>query len=39
MSYSNTTRRSELLNGLWHMGLRQYPVIGEFRRRLYAIVG
>ena len=30
MSYSNTTRRSELLNGLWHMGLRQYPVIGDF---------
>lgn len=31
MSYSNTTRRSELLNGLWHMGVRTYPVIGEFR--------
>lgn len=31
MSYSNTTRRSELLNGLWHMGLRTYPVIGTFR--------
>lgn len=30
MSYSNTTRRSELLNGLWHMGVRHYPVIGEF---------
>lgn len=25
MSYSNTTRRSELLNGLWHLGVRQYP--------------
>lgn len=30
MTYSNTTRRSELLNGLWLMGLRQYPVIGPF---------
>ncbi|MBQ8653441.1 MAG: phosphodiester glycosidase family protein [Clostridia bacterium] len=31
LSYSNTTRRSELLNGLWAMGIRNYPVIGEFR--------
>ena len=31
MSYSNTTRRSELLNGLWSMGVRHYPVIGEFK--------
>jgi len=30
MTYSNTTRRSELLNGLWSMGVRQYPVIGSF---------
>ena len=30
MSYSNTTRRSELLNGLWSMGIHNYPVIGEF---------
>ena len=30
MSYSNTTRRSELLNGLWSMGIRKYPVIGDF---------
>ncbi len=30
MTDSNTTRRSELLNGLWHMGLRNYPVIGPF---------
>lgn len=30
MSFSNTTRRSELLNGLWSMGVRTYPVIGEF---------
>ena len=27
---SNTTRSSELLNGLWHMGVRNYPVIGDF---------
>lgn len=33
MSYSNTTRRSELLNGLWHMGLRQYPGDRRFRRQ------
>ena len=31
MSYANTTRRSELLNGLWSMGYRNYPVIGEFK--------
>ena len=30
-SRSNTTRSSELLNGLWHMGVRNYPVIGDFR--------
>jgi LmbE family N-acetylglucosaminyl deacetylase len=30
MTYSNTTRRSELLNGLWAMGVRNYPIIGEF---------
>ena len=30
MTYGNTTRRSELLNGLWAMGVRQYPVIGSF---------
>ncbi len=28
---SNSTRTSELLNGLWHMGVRNYPVIGSFR--------
>ncbi len=28
---SNSTRTSELLNGLWHMGVRNYPVIGDFR--------
>ena len=31
LTYSNTTRRSELLNGLWHLGLRNYPVIGTFK--------
>lgn len=25
-----TSRRSELLNGLWEMGVRAYPVIGSF---------
>lgn len=30
-SRSNTTRSSELLNGLWHMGVRTYPVIGDFK--------
>lgn len=28
---SNTTRSSELLNGLWHMGVRTYPIIGTFK--------
>lgn len=31
LSYSNNTRRSELLNGLWTMGVRNYPIIGTFR--------
>lgn len=30
-SRSNSARSSELLNGLWHMGVRNYPVIGTFR--------
>ena len=30
LCYSNTTRRSELLNGLWYLGVRNYPVIGDF---------
>lgn len=30
-SYGNSTRRSELLNGLWSMGYRYYPVIGNFK--------
>ena len=31
MSYANTTRRSEFLNGLWSMGYRNYPIIGDFK--------
>ncbi len=31
LCYSNTTRRSEALNGLWTLGVRHYPVFGEFR--------
>lgn len=30
MTGSNTTRVSELLNGLWSMGVRAYPIIGPF---------
>ena len=30
MTPSNTTRSSELLNGLWSMGVRNYPVIAPF---------
>ena len=30
LTYSNTTRRSEALNGLWAMGVRNYPVFGGF---------
>ena len=30
MTPASTTRRSELLNGLWALGLRNYPVIGPF---------
>ena len=30
MTYANTMRRSELLNGLWHAGVRTYPVMGDF---------
>lgn len=30
MTYANVARKGELLNGLWHMGLRTYPVIGNF---------
>ena len=31
LSWSNTTRRSEALNGLWAMGVRHYPEFGGFR--------
>ena len=31
LSYSNTTRRSETLNGLWAMGVRHYPEFGGFQ--------
>ena len=31
LTASNTTRHSELLNGLWYLGVRHYPVIGPFR--------
>ena len=31
LTYSNTTRRSELLNGLWLLGVRNYTVIGSFK--------
>lgn len=30
LTSSNTTRRSEALNGLWAMGVRHYPVFGSF---------
>lgn len=38
LSFSNTTRRSEALNGLWAMGIRNYPVFGPFSDR-YAKTG
>ncbi|MBR5430070.1 MAG: PIG-L family deacetylase, partial [Firmicutes bacterium] len=30
MTHNNPTRISELLNALWALGVRQYPVIGNF---------
>ena len=33
LTWSNTTRRSEALNGLWTMGVRNYPVFGGFSDR------
>ncbi len=30
LSYATRTRRSELLNSLWTMGMRNYPVFGPF---------
>lgn len=38
LSSSNTTRRSEALNGLWAMGVRNYPEFGPFADR-YAKTG
>ena len=38
LSPSNPTRRSEALNGLWHMGVRNYPAFGNFSDR-YAKTG
>ncbi|MBQ2930410.1 MAG: phosphodiester glycosidase family protein [Clostridia bacterium] len=32
---SNPTRSSELLNGLWYMGVRTYPVIGNASDKMY----
>lgn len=31
LTWSNTTRRSELLNGLWHCGVRHYPLFCGIR--------
>ena len=31
LTKSNTTRRSEALNGLWTLGIRSYPIFGSFR--------
>ena len=31
LSSGSNARRTELLNGLWAMGVRNYPIIGDFR--------
>lgn len=31
LTMANNMRRSEMLNGLWRMGVKNYPVIGKFR--------
>lgn len=31
MTYASDLRRTELLNGLWHAGVRTYPVLSEFK--------
>lgn len=31
LTWSNTTRRSEALNGLWTLGIRNYPVFGDLK--------
>ena len=33
LTYSNKARRSEALNGLWEMGVRNYPEFGPFADR------
>ncbi len=33
LTYGNKTRRSEALNGLWSLGVRHYPVFGDFQQR------
>ena len=38
LTSSNPTRRSEALNGLWALGVRNYPVFGDFADR-YAKTG
>ncbi len=38
LSRSNPTRSSELLNGLWYMGVRNYPVIGGFSDKMYKVM-
>lgn len=38
LTRSNPTRSSELLNGLWYMGVRNYPVIGGFSDKMYKVM-
>ena len=35
MTWANRTRRSELLNALWIGGLRNYPVMGDFKDQMF----
>ena len=35
MTCASVNRRSELLNGLWEVGVRNYPVIGAFKDKRY----
>ena len=37
-SRSNPTRSSELLNSLWYLGVRNYPVIGNFSDKMYKVM-
>lgn len=46
LTCANNMRQSEMLNGLWSMGMRHYPVIGHFldqslgtKRKTYALWG